>query len=225
MIAEQTARLATVDHLVLDARLALPASPVAGLVVCHPHPLYGGEMDNPVVIRVAEACQERNFATLRFNFRGVGSSTGSHGGGKDEVLDVQAALAHLRAALGPSVPLGLAGYSFGSTVAAQVAARGAGEPVAGLALVAPPVARTGPEAFLGLASLSVPLLIVAGSRDEYCPKPALDALRSGLPGATLQVIEGADHFFFGKLFPLGEAVATWSRRLEPGQTAGRGGPS
>jgi alpha/beta superfamily hydrolase len=223
MIAEQPARLATTDDLVLEGRLALPASPGAGLVICHPHPLYGGDMDNPVVIRVAEVCQERSFATLRFNFRGVGGSAGRHGGGKDEERDVQAALAHLRAVLGAPVPLGLAGYSFGAAVAARVASGGASDPLAGLALIGPPVARTGEDAYVALASLSVPLLIVAGSRDEYCPRAALDTLQRRLPAATVRVIEGADHFFFGKLFPLGEAVAAWSRGLEAGQSAGRGG--
>jgi hypothetical protein len=223
MITEQPASFTTTDDVTLEGRLALPVSPVAGLVVCHPHPLYGGDMENPVVIRVAEVCQARGFATLRFNFRGVGGSAGRHGGGKGEELDVEAALAHLRAALAPGAPLGLAGYSFGAAVTARVATR-ATTPLAGLALIAPPVANTGLDAFLALGSLPMPLLIVAGSRDDYCPRSALDTLRHGLPAMTLHIVEGADHFFFGKLFPLGEAVAAWTGTLEPGQTARRGSP-
>src|SRR5262249_34552016 len=71
----------------------------AGLVVCHPHPLYGGDMDNPVVVRAVEVAAEAGIATLRFNFRGVGTSEGSHGGGAGEQDDVRAALAALRAHL------------------------------------------------------------------------------------------------------------------------------
>ena len=214
MIPERAVTLAASDGAVLEARLAVAPSPVAGLVVCHPHPLYGGDMDNPVVVRIAEVCADRGFATLRFNFRGVGGSTGRHGGGKDEELDVEAALACLRDVLGGTRPLGLAGYSFGATVAARAAAaRALTEPVTALALVAPPLAVAGEQAFLALAPLARLILIVAGSQDEYCPRPALEALGRGLPQATLRVIDGANHFFFGKLFPLGEAVAAWAGEL------------
>ena len=84
----------------LEALLAVPESPKAGLVVCHPHPLYGGDMENPVVVRVVEVAQGVGIATLRFNFRGVGASGGVHAGGKDEQDDVAAALAALAGRLG-----------------------------------------------------------------------------------------------------------------------------
>jgi hypothetical protein len=223
MIPERAVTLTTSDGAVLEARLALTTSPVAGLVVCHPHPLYGGDMANPVVVRVAEVCAGLGFATLRFNFRGVGGSTGRHGRGRDEERDVEAALTILREVLGGTRPLALAGYSFGATVAARVVARGSAEPVAALALVAPPVAVTGEETFLALAPLAGRLLIVAGSQDEHCPGPALEALGRRVPHATLRVIDGANHFFFGKLSVLGAAVAGWAERLKPGQAAGCGG--
>jgi alpha/beta superfamily hydrolase len=218
MIAESAAVLTTADGVSLEARLAVPASPRAGLVVCHPHPLYGGDMDNPVVVRVAEVCGALGFATLRFNFRGVGRSTGTHGEGRAETRDVEAALAHLRDTLGPGRLVALAGYSFGALVASGVAT--AGRELAGLALIAPPLEVTGEEPFVGLADLSARLLIAAGSKDEYCPRSAVEALARRLPGATLTIIEGANHFFFGTLYPLGEAVEAWARRLETGQ-AGR----
>jgi hypothetical protein len=224
MIAERAATLAASDGVSLEARLGLPSRPRAGLVVGHPHPLYGGDMDNPVVVRVTEVCGERGFATLRFNFRGVGGSTGHHDGGRAERRDVEAALAHLGEALGPGTPLALAGYSFGATVAARVAAPAGAAPVlAGLALLAPPLGLEGEAPFAALAGFTPPLLIVAGGQDEYCPRPALAALAGRLPGARVTVIEGANHFFFGKLFPLGEAVAAWAENLEAGQARRRGG--
>jgi alpha/beta superfamily hydrolase len=165
-------------------------------------------MDNPVVVRVAEVAAEEGLATLRFNFRGVCASTGSHGGGHDERRDVDAALDRLRHRLG-DVPVRLAGYSFGATVAAGVTIdRG---DVAGLVLVAPPLAMTGRKPFLGLRGTARPLLIVAGSRDEYCPRTEVAGLAAELPGAALEIVEDADHFFLGKLFPLGEALRRWVR--------------
>lgn len=223
MIAEQAASLTTSDGVQVEARLAVPAAPTAALVVAHPHPLYGGDMDNPVVVRVAEVCRTRGWATLRFNFRGVGRSGGVHDEGRAERHDVEAALAHLAAAVPPGTPLGLAGYSFGATLAAQVAARGTpGRPLAGLLLVAPALAMTGDGPLRALGALAVPVLVVAGDRDEYCPAPRLQALAREMPGVETRIIAGANHFFFGKLYPLGEAVADWARRLEAGQAGGRG---
>jgi len=222
MIPEQPVKLSVGADLSLEALLALPPSPPAGVVICHPHPLYGGDMDNPVVVRVAEVCRELGLATLRFNFRGVGASTGQHGQGRDERHDVTAALAHFASVLPSGAPLGLAGYSFGAAVAARVAGeRAEAPPLTAVALVAPPVAMTGDEPFAALASLTARLLVVAGDHDEYCPVAALHALGRRLPSAEIKVIEGANHFFFGKLYPLGQAVADWSRALEARQ-AGRG---
>jgi hypothetical protein len=220
MIAEQAVTLAAGDGTLLEARLAVPDAPAGGIVICHPHPLYGGDMDNPVVVRAAEVCAAMDFATLRFNFRGVGASTGTHGGGEAEQRDVEAALDRLTAMLPAAAPLVLAGYSFGAAVAARVAAHRTG--LAGLVLIAPPLALGGSEPYLGLRGRGLPVLLVAGSRDEYCPRAALEALAAGLPAAALELVERADHFFFGRLFPLGEALGRWIRALEARQ-AGRGG--
>src|SRR3989442_4262260 len=81
MIPEQPATLAVAPDVALESRLAVPPGAPAGVVICHPHPLYGGDMDNPVVVRVQEVCADLDLATLRFNFRGVGGSGGSHRGG------------------------------------------------------------------------------------------------------------------------------------------------
>src|SRR5262245_48015227 len=105
----------------LEGYVAGVAEARAGLVVCHPHPLYGGDMDNPVVIRAAEVAREVGVATLRFNFRGTGASGGVHDRGIGEQDDARAAIATLRARLGPDRPVGLSGYSFGAWVSARVA--------------------------------------------------------------------------------------------------------
>src|SRR5262249_49861115 len=137
MIPEQPLSLAVSPDLSLEALLALPPSPPAGVVICHPHPLYGGDMENPVVVRVQEACAALDLATLRFNFRGVGASGGVHGGGVGEQEDAASALDALAKAMGSGTPA-IAGYSFGSRIAALVGSRDGR--VGGIALLAPPLA-------------------------------------------------------------------------------------
>jgi alpha/beta superfamily hydrolase len=193
-----------VAGLSLEARLAAPAGARAGLVVCHPHPLYGGDMDNPVVTRAAEVAREVGLATLRFNFRGVGTSTGTHDKGVGEQDDVRAALATLGGKLLPGRLIGLAGYSFGAWVASRVAAQDTG--VSALGLIAPPLAML-PFDVETPGHLDV--MLVAGTRDQYCPLAEFDRLAARLPPGRAATIDGADHFFFGKLYPLGEAVRGW----------------
>lgn len=209
MIAETPVIIDVEPGVTLAGRLGVPRGARGGIVVCHPHPLYGGDMENPVVVRAVEVAAELALATVRFNFRGVGGSTGAHGGGEAEQRDLRAALAHLRAAV--ATPAVLAGYSFGSLVAADVAA---GSDVDGLALIAPPIGL-GPSRGLPALPPHLPLAVVVGSRDEYCPPDATARLRSDLPTARVTVIDGADHFFFGKLFPLGEALREWLERALP----------
>ena len=162
-------------------------------------------MDNPVVLRVSELAQGLGVATLRFNFRGVGASGGVHGGGDGERNDAAAALAMLAGQLPAESRIGLAGYSFGAWVAARVAAAAPNLPA--LALLAPPLGMYDLD-FLERAPLHT--LLVAGSRDPYCPVDMLEHL-SGRLGSQAAIIDGAEHFFFGKLFPLGEAVERWIR--------------
>jgi len=183
-----------------------PEAPRAGLVICHPHPLYGGDMDNPVVIRVAEVAQALGVTTLRLNFRGVGASSGVHGEGEAEREDIRTALAFLTSRLPAGVRPGLAGYSFGAWVSARIVAEG--DPVSALALVAPPLNMRALD-FLG--AVPDPTLLVAGTRDQYCAVDDLERLGQRL-GSEVAIIEGAEHFFFGKLFPLGQAVEGWLRK-------------
>ncbi len=195
----------------LEGRLALAEGARGGLVVCHPHPLYGGDMDNPVVLRAVEVAQEVGLSTLRFNFRGVGRSAGTHASDEREQDDVKAALEMLRPVLPPGSPRGLAGYSFGAWVASRVA--GSACPAAGLGLIAPPLAMFD---WSRVDAGGTDILLVAGTLDSYCPPHALAALAATLPGAQAVSIEGADHFFAGALRPLGEAVRGWVRRWTAG---------
>jgi alpha/beta superfamily hydrolase len=166
-------------------------------------------MDSPVVVTAARACARGHLATLRFNFRGVGASGGAWDEGRGEQDDVRAALAYLRGLLGPPARVALAGYSFGAAMAAAVAA--AGEPLAGLTLVAPPLAMRGLPAPAAL--VEGPLLVVVGSRDTYCPAETLAGLATAWPSATITVIDGADHFFFGGLETLDAALTGWVSKL------------
>jgi hypothetical protein len=193
----------------LEARLAPLANPTGGFVICHPHPLYGGDMDNPVVIRAAEVARAAGYATLRFNFRGAGGSEGAHDKGRGEQEDVTAAMAALATHLPAGSRVGVIGYSFGAAMAARATRPSA--PEAPLGLIAPP---------LGMYELDFlqagpgHLLLVAGTADSYCPVEALHRL-AALTSAEERIIEGADHFFFGKLYPLGEAIGAWLAGLPP----------
>jgi uncharacterized protein len=207
MIPEQPVSFAAGADVILEGRLAVPPAATAGVVICHPHPLYGGDMDNPVVVRAQEVCGELGLATLRFNFRGVGASGGVHGGGVAEQDDAAAALDTLAKAIGEGV-LAIAGYSFGARIAALLAGRDGR--IGGLALIAPPLAMFD---FGFLEDRHIPTLVVAGTRDQYCPPEDFTQFTAKRPWATAATIDGADHFFFGKLFPLGEAVAAWAKRL------------
>jgi alpha/beta superfamily hydrolase len=164
-------------------------------------------MDNPVVVRAAEVAREEGIGTLRFNFRGVGGSTGAHARGEGEQDDLRAAVTLLRRNQHEGRPLAILGYSFGAWIAALVAAGDSS--ITALGLIAPPIAMI---EFAALPDRNQDILLAAGTRDTYCPAPALVAMGDRTPGARAVIVEGADHFFFGKLFPLGEAVREWARR-------------
>ncbi|HEY3065888.1 MAG TPA: alpha/beta family hydrolase [Methylomirabilota bacterium] len=210
-------RFTTGDGETLEGEVALPPRAAVGLVVCHPHPLYGGDMDSHVVRCVADVAVASGLASLRFNFRGVGGSTGKHGGGIPEERDVEAALVYLGTLLAPPAALALAGYSFGAAVAARVAARR--DDLCGIALIAPPLAAA-PWAF---PAPRAPLLLVAGARDPYCPTDALTVVRTHAPEAVIRVIEDADHFFARSLPALAAMLAPWMTTLDAGETGRRGG--
>jgi hypothetical protein len=163
-----------------------------GVVITHPHPLFGGSMNNNVVWTAERAFHSRGWATLCFNFRGVGGSTGSYGGGEAEAEDVAAALKFLQKRTpGPHY---LVGYSFGAFVVGQ--AQRQGLTAADAVLISPPVA------FMQMAWLpEVPhlKLIVAGDQDEIAPLLDLQTMLAAVePPVPLVVIRGADHFYGGR---------------------------
>jgi len=160
-----------------------------GVVITHPHPIYGGSMHNNVVESLVHAYQQAGYATLRFNFRGVGSSQGKYDDGQGEQEDVKAAL-HYLAEQGNNV-VDLAGYSFGAWVNAL--ARPKRNTVQRMVMVSPPVAflNFGPP-----QSIPQLRLVVAGSRDEIAPPELIKTLLSNWSSsARLEIIEGADHFY------------------------------
>jgi alpha/beta superfamily hydrolase len=177
----------------LEGLIALPEGEAPGAaVVCHPHPLYGGSMYNNVVEAVLEALWRQGFATLRFNFRGVGDSDGEYDGGEGELDDAREAVAFL-AGQATVQSVMLAGYSFGASVSLRA---GLSDPAVNrLVLVALPVAMMngGPN-----DSTSKPVLLVSGDRDSFSPVEPLRTLASRLGGRTrLEILAGADHFFGG----------------------------
>jgi uncharacterized protein len=184
-------------ELTLEGMIALPdgAGPHRAAVVCHPHPLYGGSMYNNVVDAVLEALQARRFATLRFNFRGVGASEGEFDNGKGEADDAAAAIRFLTAQAGVRTDDAvLAGYSFGAIAAVKAAA--IVNEVGSVVAVALPIGMIDPSA---LGMIAKPVVLLAGDRDSYCPTEHLAALAERLgTAARLKIIPGADHFFGGR---------------------------
>jgi uncharacterized protein len=175
------------------------AQPLYG-IVCHPHPLYGGTMDNKVVYTVARALQTSGIATLRFNFRGVGASAGTYDEGAGETQDA-AAVADFGAARWPNRRLILAGFSFGAFVALRLALA---RDTARLITVAPPVGRFD---FSELHAPECPWLVVQGDADEVVdPTAVISWVKRQHPGPELRVVHGVGHFFHGHLAELRDAV-------------------
>jgi len=171
-----------------------------GVVVTHPHPLYGGEMDNPVVEALVQAFGEAGYTTLRFNFRGVGGSEGEYDEGRGEQGDVKAAL-NLLEGLGKSHVF-LAGYSFGAWV--NFMGLDKYENVRGLVMVSPPVRLLD---FKGSLFGPKVKLVITGSNDDIAdPEGVRGNLMNWNPEAVLRVIEGADHFYWGKAHAIKEII-------------------
>lgn len=164
-----------------------------GMIFCHPHPLYGGDMDNPVITTAAEAASQEGFSTLRFNFRGVGESEGTYGEGVGEGEDVKAAIDFFYSKLkSANSYLILLGYSFGAWAGFPIAI-GDGR-VQGMVAIAPPLEL---HDFGYLKGCNKRKLFIAGDRDLYCPTSVLEELYETLDEPkSIAIIPGADHFFF-----------------------------
>ena len=184
-------------------------------IVCHPHPLYGGTMHNKVVYHAAKALNGFGWPVLRFNFRGAGLSDGEHDEGRGEADDVRAALAWVRREL--RLPIVFAGFSFGAAVGLRVVC--AEEDVVAIIALGAPVSVAADERIRNydyqfLATCAKPKLFVSGSRDQFAQADALRAVvEAAAEPKQLVLIEGADHFFAGKLDEMRAAIEAWVRTL------------
>jgi alpha/beta superfamily hydrolase len=199
----------------LEAILWTPSAPAhhrppLAAVVCHPHPLFGGTMHNKVIYNTAKALDALGIPVLRFNFRGAGLSAGEHDRGCGEQGDVRMALDFLATEF-PGVPVLLAGFSFGAWVGLRVGCEDSR--VSELIALGVPVNNTD---FSFLAECSKPKLFVHGSNDEFGAIAKVKALFESLPGENhLVEVQGADHFFAGKLEQLDLAISTWLAARHP----------
>jgi alpha/beta superfamily hydrolase len=168
-----------------------------GVVITHPHPLYGGTMNNPVVETIQSAYQQHGYSTLRFNFRGAGGSQGNYDNGIGEQDDVRAAIAYLENMNISAIDL--AGYSFGAWVNAGVAAERRTS-IESMVMISPPV---GFIEFENANELNCLKLVVTGSRDEIAPVNQIrDMLPAWNPDALFEIIDDCDHFYSGHLSEL-----------------------
>ncbi len=192
--------------IALEGDVVAPAGCARAAVICHPHPQYGGDMSNGVVCTVADTLNDAGYATLRFNFRGVGASSGRYDGGAGEADDAGAAVRFLATRVG-SGRVTLAGYSFGAMIALR-----AGVPmgeVDALIAVSPPLAFSD-MAFV--AACTKPKLFIVGDRDQFCDHAELESRVAAMAEPkTLRVLKGADHFLFGQERMIAASVREWTQ--------------
>ena len=188
----ESVQFTTADGITLNGDIADPAgAPTGGIVVCHPHPLYGGNRQNPMVAALFEALPAAGFATVRFDFRS------EHDRGVAEQLDLIAALDLL--AHRNDVPLGVVGYSFGAIVALdtideRIMRRVAIAPPLSMKRTLPPGERT---------------LVLTPRHDQYCPPDVSEPIVSAWPHAEFAVIESTDHFLAGATRGVADRVIAW----------------
>lgn len=184
--------LTTDDGVHLDADLAVPDGPAtAAVVLCHPHPLHGGDRRAGVLTTLHDRLPALGLAVLRFDFRGVGASTGVHDGGRGEQLDVVAAADALAAEV--DAPLVLAGWSFGADLALAV-----DHPAAvGWFAIAPVLGVVDP-ATMAAATDPRPALLVVPEHDQFTPPPVATARTATWPTTEVRPLPGTDHFLAGR---------------------------
>jgi alpha/beta superfamily hydrolase len=193
------------------------ARPPLAAVVCHPHPLFGGTMHNKVVYQTAKTIHRFGLPVVRFNFRGVGLSEGTHDKGIGEEHDVVAVIDFLAEEY-PGAPLLLAGFSFGSWVGLRA---GCGDArvteLIGLGL---PVGDLDSRSFSYLDRCDKPKLLVSGEFDQFGPPNKLRAMAARFPADVLEntkveIVGGGDHFFTGHLPELDHTIAGWLLERHP----------
>jgi alpha/beta superfamily hydrolase len=181
----------TEDGLLLEGLLTQGETGRGWIILCHPHPLYGGDMHNNVVGALQRSLTGVGFSTLRFNFRGVGGGEGSYADGLGEEEDVRGAVAFVKEK--ENGPIFLVGYSFGAAVGTKAVV--ADERVGALVCISPPIEMYD---FSFLKYYERPKLMVAGDRDFVCPVKTVEELFGSLPQPkAIHIIAGADHFWGG----------------------------
>ena len=203
----------------IEVAANVPDGAPAVAVIAHPHPLFGGTMDNKVATTLAKAFIDAGLATFRFNFRGVGATEGAHDQGHGETDDMVAVIEHARATVA-GVPLYIAGFSFGGAVATRASERA---DFRQLVLVAPGFRRISESGDMGAAPdpndprfgspgrhTSANTVVIHGDLDETVP--LADSIAWGaVRDVPVVVVPGGEHFFHRKLHVLREIVAHWAR--------------
>lgn len=196
------------SHGQLEAIIKEPSGPRRGVaLVCHPHPLGGGTMHNKVVFRAAAGLVDAGLTTLRFNFSGVGASTGVHNDVEGGVEDVTDALAYLKAEF-PDDTIVLAGFSFGSRTGMQVGM--ADERVKCLISIGTPVEKY--QDFDFLTKVKKPILFIHGDTDEFCTVAGLRSITDQIPQAEVVIFENCGHFFDEHLNDLRDVIREWTEK-------------
>ena len=195
-------------ELSLEGILGVPEGngPFPAVIICHPHPLYGGSMYNNVVCSLSEALTQASLISFKFNFRGVGESQGEYSQGIGEQEDTSAAISFVAGVAGAdSERIGLAGYSAGAGFSVPVGVRDAR--IKALAAVSPPLSMFD---FEPLRDCPKPKLLISGDRDEFTPVSQFLQFcqRLSEPKECLS-IDGADHFWSGYELALAGKVATF----------------
>lgn len=199
-------------ELLLEGVLATPlgAGPFPAVIVCHPHPLYGGSMDNNVVCALSETLTQASFVSFRFNFRGVGESQGEFGQGIGEQADVEAAISFV-SKLKEVDPqrIGLVGYSAGAGFGLPIGSDDAR--IKALVAVSPPVSMFD---FGFLRSCPKPKFLISGDKDDLISAQEFLEFCGNLPRPKeCETIEGADHFWSGHESHLAAKVTAFFVRL------------
>jgi alpha/beta superfamily hydrolase len=195
----ETVMIDALDGVRLRADLARVDGAAAGVVLTHPHPLYGGDRFNPIIETLFAMLPAAGLTTIRFDFRGVNESGGAHDDGDSERLDVVAAI-ELLDFVQADQPVWLVGYSFGALVALNVV-----DPrVAGWIAIAPPLA-----AFPGRTLSDTdhrPKLMLVPQHDQYTPPDTMAAIIESWQATEMRTIESCDHFLVGRVQTIAETV-------------------
>lgn len=193
-------------NITLEGEWHLPEAigPVPVVVVCHPHPIYGGNMSNNVVLAICHALLQQSVAAFRFNFRGVGDSGGAFGGGIAEQEDLKAALTFVTSSSDiESKKVGVTGYSFGASVALPIALQD--QRIGLLALVSPALSDAG---WQQLRRYTKPKFLIVGDADQFIPLKLFQQDASDISDPKQRrVISGADHFWWGYETEVAQEVA------------------